>query len=243
MPIFGRSRRFFFGAPTFAGLVADFHAALGIAFNVSTGRVSGWADQSGNGYDLINATSALQPAYSSADTSFNNLPAVNFDTANRGLYTSSITFPLGPFTIIQNVNLSSANGYLACHDTTATAKTYLFNGVSSTIYVERSGGIATRNAASSTWAQSGTKTIVYRFDGTNVISLRVNGSALTLSTGASGTPGNQVISKRMYLFCGTDTASNYVIGKCADFTVYNVALSDTDVQEIEDSYRQIYGHW
>ena len=64
-------------APTdISGLVGWWDAGQGVT--ISTG-VSAWADQSGNGRNLSQATGSAQPSYSASDASFSNRPSISFD--------------------------------------------------------------------------------------------------------------------------------------------------------------------
>jgi hypothetical protein len=73
------------------GLVYWLRSDLGITLNGS--KVSGWADQSGNGNNFAQPTSAKQPAYSA--TSFGGLPGLGFVQASVNCMQSSATIPLG----------------------------------------------------------------------------------------------------------------------------------------------------
>jgi concanavalin A-like lectin/glucanase superfamily protein/HYR domain-containing protein len=58
-----------------AGLEVWYDAGAGVTLNGS--GVAGWADQSGNGHDSVQATVANQPAFSA--TAFNGKPSMSFD--------------------------------------------------------------------------------------------------------------------------------------------------------------------
>ncbi len=63
-----------------SGLLFWYRSDLGITLNGS--GVSAWADQSGNGRDLTQATAAKQPIYSASDASYSGAPSLNFVSAN-----------------------------------------------------------------------------------------------------------------------------------------------------------------
>jgi Concanavalin A-like lectin/glucanases superfamily len=69
-----------FSPTSLAGLVLWLRADLGVSLN--GGKVSAWADQSGNGNNAQQASSANQPSFNATAPSLNNSPTLSFVTAN-----------------------------------------------------------------------------------------------------------------------------------------------------------------
>jgi hypothetical protein len=79
----------------------------------SGGTVSGWNDQSGNGYNVSQATSDLQPAYA-ASGGANNLPTITWSSAesdNIGLQNTSFTFPISTIEYFIVASTTSPTGF------------------------------------------------------------------------------------------------------------------------------------
>lgn len=74
-----------------SAVVAWWRADLGITLNGST--VSAWADQSGNGFHLLQGTSGAQPTYSAASATYNNRPSLTFDGVDDQLQCASLAIP------------------------------------------------------------------------------------------------------------------------------------------------------
>lgn len=65
-----------------SGLVCWLRADRGVT--LTSGAVSTWADQSGNGHDFTQSTSSDRPTVSYADSNFNDKDALAFDGASAG---------------------------------------------------------------------------------------------------------------------------------------------------------------
>jgi hypothetical protein len=148
-----------------AGCALWLRGDLGIT--QSAGTVSAWNDQSGNGRNVTQSTGTQQPTYVSADTSFGNKPTLSFALANSQLLIGP-TIPITqPFTYITAASLSSTAGHQGfCGDTASgiTIQQYqgawdiyagavltgaasdtnvhafggIFNGASSSLYIDTS---------------------------------------------------------------------------------------------------------
>lgn len=76
--------------PPVAGLTLWLRADMGVTFGSG---VSAWADQSGQGNHVAQATSTRQPTYEGTDVNLGNQPSIKFDVANGSLdMTNSPTF-------------------------------------------------------------------------------------------------------------------------------------------------------
>jgi len=113
----GRSRSVSAAAWTpaaLSGLVGWWDAMTGITLAGS--KVSGWADQSGNGSDLVQATGSAQPTYQS--TGWNSSkPTLSFDGINTWMSTANATLTglvngtNSPFTVMAVVKAVSNTSF------------------------------------------------------------------------------------------------------------------------------------
>lgn len=87
-------------------LAAWYEATRGVTLNGST--VSSWADLSGNGRDLTQATAANQPTFSAGE--INSRPAITTAAANRFMDTAAWTFvnTVSVFLVAKNTGTSFA---------------------------------------------------------------------------------------------------------------------------------------
>lgn len=76
-----------------AGCTLWLRGDLGVT--LTGGKVSTWADQSGNGHDVVQANAALRPTPVASSATLNNLPAISFDHATgtylQGLFAAFVT--------------------------------------------------------------------------------------------------------------------------------------------------------
>lgn len=91
------------GPPT-ANLVSRVVGSLGVT--ASSGKVSRWADQSGNGADWVQATGAQQPTFNSS--SINGKPGLTWN-GSCGMSTTA-TFPAGAWTVAIAFKMASTPG-------------------------------------------------------------------------------------------------------------------------------------
>jgi hypothetical protein len=159
------------------GLVLWLRSDLGITLNA--GNVSAWADQSGNGNNATQGTAAKQPAYVASDAGYGGRPTLSFASASAQLMTLAANLPAQPFTAYvvgestsgaaqqeffgdatNNVTLFwtgtvwgvfAGAGFNSANATrTKQAFATVFNGVSSSLYINASSAAAaTGNAGAS----------------------------------------------------------------------------------------------
>ena len=84
-------------------------AALGITLNGAD--VSNWADQSGDGNDVLQGTAADQPLWNASDSNWNNNPSANFDGVSEFLASAAFASDQAqPFTVIFPYKLNDLLG-------------------------------------------------------------------------------------------------------------------------------------
>lgn len=93
------------------GVTVWYKADQGVTLNGST--VSAWLDQSGNGYDVIQATATNQPTYSA--NYLNGKPVLTFDGSNDYLRmaTGSVTITDATYFIVYKRNVDNNQGVLS----------------------------------------------------------------------------------------------------------------------------------
>lgn len=159
-------------------LKAWYKADAGVTLNGST--VSAWADQSGNGYNLSQATAANQPTFVS--NSQNGLPAIQFDGTNDIL------------SIATGSNITVGNDvtfYIAWKKTTAAFINWiLYDGASTAITAQNNANawagaanVVASAMANNTWySRSGTLKTTGGFSGSIYLNNVLAGSVTPGST-------------------------------------------------------------
>lgn len=109
-----------------SGLVLWLRGDLGITLNGST--VSAWADQSGQGQNLVQATGANQPTFSAADVTYNNRPLISSAATTQFLVGSAGYATSQPHTAIVVGECQTANGtFFAAGDSSNSGWLFLNN--------------------------------------------------------------------------------------------------------------------
>jgi hypothetical protein len=220
-----------FSPSSFGGLQLWLDAADTTTVTLTGGRVSSWADKSGNGY---NATSTIRGSNIVFSTSINSLSTLYFNSTSiygtfSPAYTGSNThsFFVGNFdTGAAGYNRVLAMGVLGAADHNNILYTSAFTRASNTsqIVAERNGSVVTSVTNTSPFLAS-----AYNTPGSRGIN--ANGGSITSNASSSG-PFN--LSN--YVIGGpTDTgaAGEYFIGRVGEVLVYNTALSTDDRQTVE----------
>tara|TARA_R110000824_G_scaffold108695_2_gene256013 strand:+ start:710 stop:1384 length:675 start_codon:yes stop_codon:yes gene_type:complete len=156
-----------------SSLEAWYQNAVGITLNGSD--VSDWADSSTNSYDMAQATATEQPAYSAGTLTF-----VSADVNN--LQSSSLLSLSGAFTIgIKLTPTSFSNVIIASN---STNNEFIKITANNKIRIKVDGSVADFTLDSGTF---GDDYIVFTRDGSNLVTLSVNGVAQADTETRSGT--------------------------------------------------------
>lgn len=196
-------------------------------------QVKTWQDQSGNGLDAVQATSARQPVWRNAANGINGNPAVYF--SSDIMVTANLTS--GPFTIF-SVHKATAHGLIYERGVSVNSNDgeYLYTSTGTTIAVRRTDGIGRISSKeyNSSWGIGGnTLTTCQQFDGTHAgHTLRVNGSDITLSSASSSDPGTVDGTGAMYIGARNNVVAP-VTGFIAEIIYYDSVLSASDVSDVE----------
>jgi hypothetical protein len=195
-------------------------------------------DQSTNGYNLAQPTTANQPPINLATTPYSMI----FDGSDRWIFNASVAFNMGAgsFTLRYVVsNNTGGNIFFKTNDTTFTwpgfaKKFWLGNG---TTTENARGNFPAQVGCSENYCVSSTaitasvkNSVVHKANATNSVPIYVNGVQASLGTNniAMNTdPGNYVIIGR-----GAQ-ASNY-IGNMFELELFSTRLSDADRLALEN---------
>lgn len=243
-------RRALFSATTWTpakltGLVAWYKADVGVSLSGS--NVTGWADQSGHGYNLVVGTGGTSPVFNA--TGFNGRQTIAFTAASSEYLVTSTSTSVG---IVNMGSTTTASGFAVGQGVSPQGFGVAFgmvgvneNGCSafadSGCFIMAAGlGLAAwRNGQMSTTAY--TTSTNYRFgsifDGANN-TFYLNNAASTpvASTGAFFSTGNISIGSLR-----SDTPLNLWDGPLSEIVLTNTALSSTDRGNLDNYFRAKWG--
>jgi len=201
--------------PQVGNLVSWLRADMGITLNGS--NVSAWADQSGNGNHVTQATAVKQPTYVASDASYNGLPTVSFGGA-QSMNTAAL-LPSSPIAqpitmILAGQTHQSPGGSFLC-EFSGTRFLFYYTTIGPDLRVFANGSELLDN--------------VNVADQKHVYAAQFNGAASALyidnsqTAAASGTVGAGSLTD---LAVGSESGTaNFLTGKIAEVIVYNSVIS------------------
>lgn len=146
------------------------------------GKVSAWADQSGNGAHLTQSSDPLRPTYTASVAARGGCPAV---VTGAGLYLQcSISLPREIAYVLALGSVST--GYVLSHGAGATEYHYFYSGGPATFYARASTSSQYYRTVETQPALAAHTNHIVQYDGT-AITLRRGGSNVAMSA-ASGSP-------------------------------------------------------
>lgn len=222
----GLSPRPPFTPPSISGCKLWLRADRGIT--LVSGNVSAWADQSGNGNNVSQATAGLRPPYVASDSNFNGRPSLTFSGV-LGTYLAASGFSISqPDTIVLvglGNPLSPATGTPFFYDGSSSRQA-LFNATGAQWYAYAGASLI---SSSSTISPAIFSCI---FNGASS-AVRVNGVSTAGAAGANALIG---------LVLGADTAfAGNLVGSIVEVAIYNRALGTTELQTLERDLGHEYG--
>lgn len=223
---------------TISGLYAWYRSDLGITLNGST--VSAWADQSGSGRHLTQATGSKQPTYNSTDSQYNNKPSLTFTAASQTVLTNS-SFTWTTFTVFLVCKVTAA-GYYFIRGTTPNIDAYYSTG-SPEMFCRRTGPLTSSKVFTVSQASSTPKTYMATMDGTHAGHIfKANASAVTTTDGSTGNPGSASSGSGSFrLF--SDNSGDFSSGTIAELIIYTPSISASDITTLENYLRSRYNHY
>lgn len=173
---------------------AWYRADLGVSLVVD--KVAAWADQSGNGYHLSQASDPLRPAYDTTVASRGNCPAVR--TNGTTYLTGNATLPRELSWIIAFG--SAGDGYAFAHSNGSAEYHYTFSGGPATHSVRNIAGTSYHRTVNSL-AQPvfvADTNLVVTYDGAT-ISTRRSGVNLVMGAPVGTPPASESIASTLYV--------------------------------------------
>jgi hypothetical protein len=226
-----------------ANLVSWLRADANVVYNGSN-QVSSWGDQSSNGYNATQSTSANQPTL--VASAINGLPAISFNGTSSilqfptgfanfssGASIFIVTKPAATTSSSQFLNLGtgSSNDYnIGIQINSSTkAEYFVYNSAGTTATRVAYGTVIGTVAQLLDAVQSGTSATIW----TNGLTGVNNASMNSIPTDTSGRTNN-------YLGQGSGGA-NYFSGYIAEVLIYNTALTTVQRQAVETYLINKYG--
>jgi Concanavalin A-like lectin/glucanases superfamily/Secretion system C-terminal sorting domain/F5/8 type C domain len=211
---------------------------------LSGSNVTQWADQSGNGYNVTQATAANQPTFET--NVFNGQPAINFDGSNDFLnnITNNVVMPGAGRTvfIVAKARCNSTAMYYLTFRRSTLLCAYQSSPGTNFIYSDGVNGINNATYPSNWWDTIKAKpTLLTAYNSgvaPNKINLRLNQQTVTVSQGGgvvneTGTAGFSVGRR--------EDGPYFSNGWIAEIIVYNSELSSTDRTTVENYLAAKYG--
>ena len=215
-------------------------ADLGVTFN--GGNVSGWYNQSGvvdTNRDMVQVTSANQPIFNSANSSYNNQPTLDF-TQSSSQFLNSVgnwSPDLAPsYTVIMvgnDAGTSGSNQY--CWFSPNSSPGPFF-------YLGETGyGYSIQNGISYTftniYSAGAPSFVMIEFNSSGTDTFRLNADTIP-ATGTFSLTNNNIGTNGFTLGLATGV---YLTGSIAEIMVYNGILSTSNRGLIEDYITSRYG--
>jgi hypothetical protein len=201
-----------------SNLTAWFKADRGIVPNGND--VAQWNDQSGNGYNLVQATAAAQPLLNSSDSNFNNQPSISFDGSSEFMATTDFS-PV----------LSQPNTIFACLKMdSAIANDYLWDGIDAT---NRNALLTSAGADWAPWAGTFLTGSAANTD-VHIIGVRYSGgTGLLILDGATDASGSIGIGSLGGLtIAARNGGSQFSRSTFVEIMVYNKTLTNAEMNNV-----------
>lgn len=208
-----------------------------------TGNVmSAMADLSGNSNPAV--VVGTGPTYAATDVAYNGLPSITQSVAHTMQSTSNVT--LGPFTFIWVGLCTAGPGYGATHVSDSGADyAYLYYSTGASYSIARTSVTSAYNVGSSWLVSPSARTIAARFAGAHdaTQNIRINGVNQSLSSVGAGVPGTGTTAVGKFAMYSKVGGSSAIAGSYAEFLVFNRALSDAEMVNVEGYLRRRYNHY
>lgn len=171
---------------------AWYRADLGVSLVVD--KVAAWADQSGNGYHLSQASDPLRPAYDTIVASRGNRPAVR--TNGTTYLTGNATLPRELSWIIAFGSVG--NGYAFAHSNGSNEYHHTFSGGPATHFVRNIAGTSYSRTSFVQPVFVADTNLVVTYDGAT-ISARRSGVNLAMTAPVGTPPASESIASTLYV--------------------------------------------
>jgi hypothetical protein len=226
-----RTRAVPFQPTELADLVGWWHAEQGVTLDASTGGVSAWADQSGQGNHLVQATGAVQPTLQTSSPIADKTAIKLSGSQSMG----TAAFGLGAFTFVTLVRATGTGGmvYETSTNIVSNDGNDLWGSTGATMGVKR-GGVVSAKDLSTNWINDATPhAVAQRYDGTHAgHQLWIDGKQQTMANfGTPNDPGTATTTQPLFLGSRNNT-TGFLAGYVRQVVLYNRALTDDELVEV-----------
>jgi hypothetical protein len=229
-----------FSPSSFSSLTLWLDAADATTVTSSGGAISQWADKSGRGYNLTQATGSNQPAYTTSNITINsnryfNIPQASINNASAYCYFMVFKPNSGSnwITNKQKDGVDTMNVWSMTYYT----QSGIFSGSNGYMYYRTGNGNTLGNSGVAL-TRSNMQIITMAYTtATNNLTMYVNGSTMAITNGSFTIP-NQTTANKFTLGAqvggdGTIYNSGVTDFNLYEFGFYNGALSTDDRQTVE----------
>jgi len=207
--------------PQVGNLLIWQRADMGITLSGS--NVSGWADQSGNGYNLTQGTPARRPVYNSTDAAYGSQATIQCAaSAVQYMVNSGAPSSAQPFTTIIVGESTSGAGQQQFFGDGGTNTTGPFWTGSAWAYYAGVASVVSSNVSRAPHV------FAVVFNGASS-ALYIDGSQTAIANGSAGANG---FGSAPPLIVGSDGVAEHLNGKIAEFLVYSAALTPSQRKSI-----------
>lgn len=222
---------------------AWYKADSGVTLNGST--VSAWADQSGNGNNLSQATAANQPTFESAG--LNSRASILFDGTNDSLASANVdltgTGALSAFVVLQQTSLTNSTYYFLTQSAAFTnvfAMNANFNGSWSAENNNAAYSVCSNTSIAPTLNATYLTGTVNRARTTNECTLRINSIAVTSNSVYNGNNTNN-FGNTPLVMGGYPVGNLWVKARISEVIFFNSELSAGNITLVENYLKTRYG--
>jgi len=188
---------------------------------ITTGSTFTWADLSGNGYNLTQATSINQPTFNAVDSAYNNYPSLSFASTNsQNLINSSVPMAQ-PLTMFVVGNFSGASQNQIMIGTSTNQNLYIYNAGANTLISASASSVLQGSIAN-----NGTPFSYVAIFNNTISSIYYN-SSIALASGTVGTSGATT-----GLQIGASDSATFFNGKVVEVAIFSGSLTSGQINQL-----------
>lgn len=220
-------------------LAAWFDASDAASITQSGGRVSRWADKSGNGYHATQSTEGMKPT-TGANT-INSLNVLTFDGGDALVSGASMSLPEVTIVAVSRVTVTTTYGCLLSPTDSGGIQAGLNRASDGVVKqtLSKQGVAWIVENPTNTFNVNTNQLVGYTFsDSGNIGALRLNGAA----NGSSATSQSLTSGRTCIIAAGpTYEYTGFLIGQIAEIVICSAALTGTDFSNLESYLKTKWG--